>query len=323
MNYEWRCNYNEYVDGRYERYYRKLNELTVIGLMKQSFEKFVLDSWGSTIIASVCLALLALVGCAGLPGGSVKTYPSDYETTVQASNDTLQELKIPVTETIADGLKTTFKARRPDGTPVVVRVVRIGRNSTEVTVRTGSMGFGDSRVATQINEFIHARLDSSTETRSKPQFTEENLADGTDQQVAAAAPAAKAEVQSWNRSPEKVAEMLNDSIFIIYFDSDSNELTDKAKEKLERVVAIMRNNPAADATLNGYTDSYGDKSYNEMIAGVRAKMVKAYLVGKGIRPEKVRTFGHGAQKFIGSNKTREGRRMNRRVEIELTDVKQQ
>ena len=258
-----------------------------------------------------------------MPGSSVKTYPSDYKTTVQASNVTLEELKIPITETIADGLKTTFKARRADGTPVVVQVVRIDRNSTEVSVRTGSVGFGDRRVATQINAFIQERLEPSIAGDSMQGFTEENLDDNTDQQVAVAAPATETGYQAWSRSPEKVAEMLHDSILIIYFDSDSNELTDKAKEKLDRVVEIMRNNPAASAILNGYTDSYGAKSYNEMIAGVRVNMVKSYLVGKGISSDRLQTFGHGAQKFIGSNKTREGRRMNRRVEIEMTDVKLQ
>ncbi|NIP26559.1 MAG: DUF3568 family protein, partial [Phycisphaerae bacterium] len=248
--------------------------------MRQPFKKFAAGSGSASLVWAVCLVLLLLVGCATIPGGSVKTYPSDYKTTVQASNDTLKELKIPITETIADGLKTTFKARRADGTPVVVQVVRIDRNSTEVSVRTGSVGFGDRRVATQINEFIQERLDPSIAGGSRQGFTEENLDDNTDQQVAVAAPAAESGDQAWSRSPEKVAEMLHDSIFIIYFDSDSNELTDKAKEKLDQVVEIMRNNPAASATLNGYTDSYGAKSYNEMIAGVRANMVKSYLVGK-------------------------------------------
>jgi outer membrane protein OmpA-like peptidoglycan-associated protein len=297
--------------------------MTVIVPMRQPFKKCAAGYGSASPVWGVCLVLLLLVGCATMPGGSVETYPSDYKTTVQASNDTLEELKIPITETIEDGLKTTFKARRADGTPVVVQVVRIDRNSTEVSVRTGSVGFGDRRVATQINAFIQERLEPSIAGDSMQGFTEENLDDNTDQQVAVASPAVETGGQTWSRSPEKVAEMLHDSIFIIYFDSDSNELTDKAKEKLHRVVEIMRNNPAASAILNGYTDSYGAKSYNEMIAGVRANMVKSYLVGEGISSDRLQTFGHGAQKFIGSNKTREGRRMNRRVEIEMTDVKQQ
>ena len=48
-------------------------------------------------------------------------------------------------------------------------------------------------------------------------------------------------------------------------------------------------------------------------------MVKAYLIGKGIDPSQVKTVGHGAQKFLASNKTKEGRRFNRRVEIELNN----
>jgi outer membrane protein OmpA-like peptidoglycan-associated protein len=290
--------------------------------MKQPFKKFTTSAGRASLICAVYWVLLLLVGCAALPGGSVKTYPSDYQTTVQASTDTLEELKIPVTETIADGLKTIFKAQRADGTPVVVQVVRIDRNSTEVSVRTGSVGFGDKRAAAQINAFIRERLDPSISSRSRLGFTEENLDASAEQQVAVAAAAAQAGDQAWSRSPEKVAEMLHDSIFIIYFDSNSNELTDEAKEKLDRVVQIMRSNPDSSASLNGYTDSYGAKSYNEMIAGVRAIMVKSYLVGKGISAARLQTFGHGAQKFIGSNKTREGRRMNRRVEIEMTGLKQ-
>ncbi len=291
--------------------------------MKQLFKKLATFSKCTPVGLTFFLCLFVLTGCAGLPGGSIETYPTEYHATVRASSDTLEELKIPVTETIADGLKTTFKARRPDGTPVVVEVVRISRDSTKVSVRTGNVGFGDKRVATQINEFIHERLDQSRAATPRPGITEENLDDGTDQQIPVAAPAAEAGDQGWNRSPAKVAEMLNDSIFIIYFRQNSNELTEKAKEKLERIVEILRKKPAADVTLNGYTDSYGAKSYNEMIAEVRANMVKAYLVDKGIPSDKIQTFGHGAQKFIGSNKTLEGRRMNRRVEIELTHAKTQ
>ncbi len=48
-------------------------------------------------------------------------------------------------------------------------------------------------------------------------------------------------------------------------------------------------------------------------------MVKSYLIEKGVDPSKVKTMGYGAQKFLASNKTKEGRRFNRRVEIELNN----
>ena len=237
--------------------------------MKQPFNKLTIDPGSASLVCAVCLVSLLLVGCAAMPGGSVKTYPSDYRTTVQASNDTLEELKIPVTETIADGLKTTFKARRADGTPVVIQVVRIDRNSTEVSVKTGSVGFGDRRAATQINEFIYERLDPSIAASSRLGFTEENLDGKANQQVAVAAPAIGAADQAWSRSPEKVAEMLHDSIFIIYFDLDSNELTDQAKEKLARIVEIMRNNPAANAFILGAWPSVATLSNaSPMAAGI-------------------------------------------------------
>ena len=290
--------------------------------MKKFSRILTADSEYRELALTVMICLLLLAGCTSLPGGSVKTYPSEYQTTVRASSDTLADLKIPVTETVADGLKTTLKAQRPDGTPVVVEVVRIRKNSTEVSVRTGNVPFGeDRRVASQINDFIHERLDSGVTNNPVKEISEENLADSSEQQVAATTPAADAGKQDWNRSPAKVAEMLNDSVFIIYVSLDSNELSDKAKGKLDRVVEIIQSNSITDITLNGYTDSYGAQSYNEMVAEVRTSMVKAYLVGKGIPSDNIQTFGHGAQKFIGSNKTLQGRRMNRRVEIDLHNYK--
>jgi outer membrane protein OmpA-like peptidoglycan-associated protein len=228
--------------------------------MKQSFQKTTFDPELKSVFLIVFLCLLVLIGCASLPGGSIEEYPSEYHTTVQASSDTLKELKIPLTETIADGLKTTLKAQRPDGTPVVVKVVRISRNSTEVSVRTGSVPFGNKRVASQINEIIYERLGHSEKIDSKPEITEENLDGSADQQIANAAN------EAWDRSPEKVAAILKDSGLIIYFGPNSKQLSDKAKEKLNRVVEVIRNNPSVDIILNGYNDSYGDKHYNEMIA---------------------------------------------------------
>ena len=282
--------------------------------MKRQFKRFTDGLELKSVLLTIFLCLFILEGCASLQGGSTKTYPADYHTTVQASRDTLEELKIPVSETIADGLKTTLKAQRPDGTPVVVKVEKISRNSTEVSVRTGSGPFGDKRVANQINEIIHEQLGHIEKTGSKLEITEENLDNSADQQIADAAS---------DQSHEKAAAIGKNPAFIIFFSHDSKMLSEKAKEKLDRIVEIIRNNPSANITLNGYTDSYGEKSYNEMLSELRANIVKTYLVNKGVDSNNIQTFGYGAQQFIASNKTLEGRRINRRVEIELSNVKTQ
>ena len=113
------------------------------------------------------------------------------------------------------------------------------------------------------------------------------------------------------------AQIFFNSDFYVFFKQNSNELSPKAMEKLDRIHEIMTNKSAAKLTINGYSDSFGVPSYNQMVSEIRAFSVKNYLVGKGIKPSRMMAFGHGAQKFIASNKSEKGRRLNRRVEIEL------
>ena len=269
-------------------------------------------------ILIVCLCFFVITGCVAIQdniqGNLTKSYESEYHRTVKASSDTLKDLKIPVTEELSDGLKTVINAKRFDGTPVTIEVVRVKQNLTEVLVKTGKGFVLDKRVSTQIHEFIGESLKKQTEQGT----TEKDLDESTIEKAITVESINEPEVQIQNHRPAKLTEIYTDSVFIIYFDQDSNELTEKAKEKLDRVVEIIVKNPNVEITLNGYTDSYGPPSYNKVVSESRANMVKAYLIGKGIDPSKVKTVGHGAQKFLASNKTKEGRRFNRRVEIELS-----
>jgi outer membrane protein OmpA-like peptidoglycan-associated protein len=115
----------------------------------------------------------------------------------------------------------------------------------------------------------------------------------------------------------RAAQMLLDSPFHIFFEQNSNELSPKSIEKLDRIYEILANNPAARLRLNGYSDKSGSSSYKQMVSEIRANSVKSYLSGKGIKHSRMVASGHGAHKFIASNKSAEGRRLNRRVEIEL------
>ena len=49
----------------------------------------------------------------------------------------------------------------------------------------------------------------------------------------------------------------------------------------------------------------------------RAESVKAYLVSKGVEPNRIYTEGKGEKQPVASNRTKDGRQKNRRVEIEI------
>jgi outer membrane protein OmpA-like peptidoglycan-associated protein len=259
-----------------------------------------------------------------ITGYMTRTYLSEYPDTVQAVRSTLEKLKIPIADTIADGLKTEFKARRADDTPVEIEIVLIDKDHSQVSVRTGTIGVWDHRVSGQIHGYIAEALglkvtedekpaEGSATTAAEPTnaevvepgITEQNL---DLESASATVPAATPTYQIFPDSPN-----------VIFFGNDSNDLSDTAIEKLDRIFEILTDKPEATLMLNGYSDSYGADSYNQMISEIRANAVKSYLVGKGTDPARIMALGHGAQRFIASNKTRQGRRLNRRVEIQIIE----
>jgi outer membrane protein OmpA-like peptidoglycan-associated protein len=69
--------------------------------------------------------------------------------------------------------------------------------------------------------------------------------------------------------------------------------------------------------LSGHTDNEGSAEKNMVLSEKRANAVKAYLVKKGVKPEKVLTEWFGQTQPIADNTTPAGRQKNRRVEMKI------
>ena len=108
-----------------------------------------------------------------------------------------------------------------------------------------------------------------------------------------------------------------DQNIIIYFKHNSNELTDEAFNTLYQIAEYMIRSPKMKITVKGYTDSTGNESYNMNVSRFRANIVKSYLLGKGVDSSKIESAGLGSANPVATNETEEGRRANRRVEIEF------
>ena len=82
---------------------------------------------------------------------------------------------------------------------------------------------------------------------------------------------------------------------------------------------IARNlDPAVRVDIIGYTDSTGTPEINGPLSQNRAASVRDYLATRGVDPARTTVQGMGASQPVASNETAEGRAMNRRVEIYLT-----
>ncbi|MDA2923835.1 PKD domain-containing protein [Acidobacteria bacterium AH-259-L09] len=91
-----------------------------------------------------------------------------------------------------------------------------------------------------------------------------------------------------------------------------------AKAKLDEIALKMQQNPQLRATITGHTDDRGSERANERVGQRRADAVKDYLVKeRSIDGSRIETRSAGESQPISDNKTPEGRKENRRAEVEL------
>ena len=107
-----------------------------------------------------------------------------------------------------------------------------------------------------------------------------------------------------------------------FFDFDKSVLKPAGKAKLADLVSKLQGTDIEVVVATGHTDAIGSDAYNMKLSLRRANAVKAFLVSKGIPADRVFVEGKGESQPVASNKTREGRAKNRRVEVEVVGRKQ-
>jgi len=108
-----------------------------------------------------------------------------------------------------------------------------------------------------------------------------------------------------------------------HFDFDRSALRPAGKARLDDLAGKIGGINLEVVIAVGHTCSIGSDAYNQKLSVRRAESVKRYLVAKGIEANRIYTEGKGEKQPAYSNKTREGRQKNRRVEIEVIGTQKQ
>lgn len=109
----------------------------------------------------------------------------------------------------------------------------------------------------------------------------------------------------------------NEVLFIsdkINFRKGSAEIQSASFPELDKIATIIKAK-GAKIRIEGHTDSQGDAVFNQTLSVKRAEAIKAYLIEKGIKKERLETVGYGTSMPISDNRTDAGRALNRRVEF--------
>lgn len=106
------------------------------------------------------------------------------------------------------------------------------------------------------------------------------------------------------------------ALYGILFDFDQASMRADSAAQLEEIAKLLKASPALKVLVVGHSDGKGALDYNRELSQRRAQsIVKALVEQYAIAAERLTAVGVGMAAPVASNRSEEGRALNRRVEL--------
>jgi len=105
----------------------------------------------------------------------------------------------------------------------------------------------------------------------------------------------------------------------VLFDVNQARLKPGSEREIQKIADFLQEYPERKALIEGFTDSTGSESYNQVLSERRAEAVRRFLIERGISSDRVDARGYGESNPVASNATPATRQLNRRVEIVISE----
>ena len=104
----------------------------------------------------------------------------------------------------------------------------------------------------------------------------------------------------------------------VFFATARTRILARSFALLNEVAKVLADRSKIHVRIEGHTDSRGRDSYNQRLSQGRATSVRTYLIQRGVSGSRMEAVGFGETRPVASNRTRDGRALNRRVEFVIT-----
>jgi peptidoglycan-associated lipoprotein len=116
------------------------------------------------------------------------------------------------------------------------------------------------------------------------------------------------------------------SIAPIYYDLNKADIRSDAGNELDRIVQVLIDNPTIRLELGSHTDSRQTNEYNQKLSQRRADSAVAYIISKGISPNRIIAKGYGESQLVnqcadGVTCTEDEHQLNRRTEFKVIGIR--
>jgi OmpA-OmpF porin, OOP family len=110
-------------------------------------------------------------------------------------------------------------------------------------------------------------------------------------------------------------KLCSPTVVDVQFDTNKSDVKPRYHDELKKLADFLAEFPKARGVIEGHTDNVGDKASNMKLSQRRADSVRNYLIKNfGVAPERLEAKGYGPTKPRATNKTKEGKASNRRIE---------
>jgi len=173
--------------------------------------------------------------------------------------------------------------------------------------------------------FIAAETPTTPEPAATPTPPKKEVVEATKEVVAASEPEP---VYTRPKKEKLITQELNNEVAAgqkiqinkLYFEADTTSINRESFAALNELYDFLTENPTIRIEVGGHTNGIPQHDYCDRLSSNRAKEVATYMIRKGIKASRLEYRGYGKRKPIASNKTKEGRKRNQRVEITILNV---